>query len=383
MEKYNILFFHNSLPEYRLGWFNKLSKLANVRFIITNKALAKKIYNFDIEKDQIRDLDCHFLKKGIEGICQMKNLTMDLERVDFVELPPMDSVWEVILGIMIVRACKKNNIKIGYFWEKWEAPLNKQPLSRLIKNSILRIIPKMIYKYSDIIFAVGEKSKEYFISNGIEENRIVILPDVSETPVCEYVDIRNKYSIPITKNIILYLGRILPQKGVYNLINAYYKLNEEFKDKNYLLIAGDGCDLKRCKEFVKKHNIKNIIFTGAVNQKDRGNYFGQSNVFIYPVTYYKGWVDVWGLTINEAIQHGNVVIATDAVGSAYELIKEGINGYRIKPDNIEEIQSALIKALSPECAKTAKIINEEIMKTYCFSNMAEMYINYIKKTLDK
>ena len=39
----NILFFHNTLPEYRIGWFEALSERVNVEFVFTMKSRMKKI----------------------------------------------------------------------------------------------------------------------------------------------------------------------------------------------------------------------------------------------------------------------------------------------------------------------------------------------------
>lgn len=67
-----------------------------------------------------------------------------------------------------------------------------QPLERKIKNLILRIIPGMIYRQVDVIFSTGKKNREYFVSNGINENKVVWIPDVSETQNCEEINIREK-----------------------------------------------------------------------------------------------------------------------------------------------------------------------------------------------
>ena len=223
-KKLRILFFHNTLPEYRIGWFTELSKIADVEFVFTNESLNKKDYGFDIDYERSSGLNCTFLADGKEGKKQLGRILDRISEFDFVELPPIDSLREVVSGKKIVRACKKNNVKIGYFWEKWEAPKDKQSVKRKIKNLILRIVPKAIYKYSDIIYAVGSKSKEYFVQNGIDENIIVIIPDVSETPACEFEDIRVKFGIPTGKKIVMFLGRLMPQKGAQCLIRAFGKM---------------------------------------------------------------------------------------------------------------------------------------------------------------
>ena len=373
----NILFFHNTLPEYRIGWFENLAKRANVEFVFTNEKQNEKDYGFKIEYEKAKKMRCIYLSEGNKGIRELRQIIKNVEKYDFVELPPMDSVREVIYSAYIIYKCRRKSVKTGYFWEKWDAPLEKQPVKRRIKNLILRIIPGIIYKQVDVIFSTGEKNREYFVSNGVNENKIVWIPDVSETPECEYCDLREMYRIPTDSKIILYLGRMLPQKGVQNLIKAYAMLDEDIKNANYLMIAGDGENLENCRALAKKLKIKNITFVGSVKPSIRGNYFSQCNIFVYPVTYFKGRVDVWGLTINEAIQHGKIVIATDAVGSAYELIENGINGYQIEPDNIKQLKNALMMTLDPKIVETTRKKDEELTKLFNFEMMAKLYIRAI------
>lgn len=373
-----ILFFHNTLPEYRIGWFKALSSQTDIEFVFTNEKLNKKIYGFDIKVKDSNSLKCTFLQHGLKGISELKKILSEINHYDFIELPPIDSPLETIYSILIIQKCKQHGIRVGYFWEKWEAPKKEQPFGRRIKNLILRIIPKMIYKHASIIFAVGEKSRDYFISNGIAPNKLAMIPDASETPDGPYINIREKHNISQSKKIILYLGRILPQKGVKYLIKAFAELIKN--DENcHLIVAGDGPDLENCKAISKQLAIHDITFTGAVEPQIRGNYFSQCDIFVYPVTYYKGRVDVWGLTLNEAVQHGKIVIATEAVGSAYELIAEGSNGYMIQPGNISELTEALRKSLLPTLAYRAKEIDSNLMKEYCYSNMATQYIDAIKQ----
>lgn len=58
----NILFFHNTLPEYRIGWFKELNKKANVEFVFTNEKQNEKDYGFKIEYNKVKELKCFFCK---------------------------------------------------------------------------------------------------------------------------------------------------------------------------------------------------------------------------------------------------------------------------------------------------------------------------------
>lgn len=379
--KVRLLFFHNTLPEYRIGWFSNLAEYSDVKFIFTNEKQNKKDYGFDIDYSKAKRLDCYFLSSGIRSFCELKKIMSNIKDYDFVELPPIDTIREVIFSVYIIKICKKNNVKIGYFWEKWDAPVDKQTFGRRVKNCILRIIPGAIYKNADIIFSVGKKNRDYFISNGVKEKKIRWIPDVSETPSCQYVDLRKEYNISKEKKIIMYFGRMLRQKGVSNLIKAYSSLDTEIKNKTFLLIAGDGEEMSLCKSLVKKFEIKNCIFVGSIVPSKRKNYFAQCDIFVYPVTYYKGRVDVWGLTLNEAVQNGKIIIATDAVGSAYELIENGVNGFRIQSDNIEQLKDALINSMDPSIKITAEKKDMILMEKYNYKNMALCYLDEVNSVI--
>ena len=113
-----ILFFHNTLPEYRIGWFEELSRLADVQFVFTNESLNKKNYGFDIDYECAADLKYKFLAEGKKGERELDEILEKVANYDFVELPPIDSLREVVCGKKIVRACKNKNVRMGYFWEK-------------------------------------------------------------------------------------------------------------------------------------------------------------------------------------------------------------------------------------------------------------------------
>ncbi|MEQ3507572.1 glycosyltransferase family 4 protein [Enterococcus cecorum] len=378
-KKIKILFFHNSLPEYRIGWFKSLNELSEIKFVITNESLAVKNYGYKIKSDELRDLNLHFITKKY-SVRELKTVLNEIPKFDFVELPPIDSFYDYIISFLILFICRKNDIKIGYFWEKWEAPKKYQSLRRKIKNYILRIVPRSIYSKVDIIFSPGRKNKDYFLDNGVNVDKIKFIPNSSEVRKCRPKDIKAIYNIPKSNKLILFLGRVLEQKGVDILIEAYLRLDKNLMDSTTLLIAGDGEFLEYCKE---KYQNKNIVYTGRVNPDERYNFYSQCDIFVYPVTHRFGWVDVWGLTLNEALQFDKLIVATDAVGSAYELIDENINGYISKAGDIDDLSEKIKKSLYFKDRKCLLKKSSELKQIYNYRNMGIEYIKYINKLIEK
>ena len=375
---------HNSIPEYRIEWFKKLSCLSSIKFVFTNESLVKKIYKYNIDYNRIKDLDYVIIEKGIKGLNSFFKILNEIKYYDFVELPAVDSFNEYWKSFFILLQCKRLRIPMGYFWEKWESPIAKQPIKRKIKNFILGTAAKSIYRHADIIFAGGSRSKEYFLKKGIKSSKIFVLPNTSETPLTEYINLKEKYNISYEKKIILYFGRIMKEKGLDVLLKAYALLDEQSKKESFILVAGDGKYKSECEDIANRLMIRNIKFVGMVSPNKRRNFFEQCDVFVFPGTFYNGCVDVWGLTINEAIQHGKIVISTNAVGSAIDLVENDVNGYIVEAENIEELKKALFKVLnSKEIIDRAIRKDKELMKIYSFENMANSYINIIKKMINK
>ena len=377
--KCKILFSHNSLPEYRVGWFKKLSEKSDSTFLITNSQVANNIYGFVGDKSDLRCIDC---KKGIYGYISLIKLLNNNCNYDFIELPPIDSLNEYIYSKILLYFAKKRNIRTGYFWEKWESPKNYQPISRRIKNRILGFVAYNAYKDCDIIFSTGIKNKEYFIRYGVPEYKIRMIPDSTEVPLCSFESIREKLHISNNQIIILYFGRIIKQKGLDILIKALAELDPKYRNNVSLIVAGDGPFKEYCESLVRDLRLSQVYFTGSINPQARFNYFKQCDIFVHPGTFYKGRTDVWGLTLNEAIICDKTIISTNAVGSSYELIKFD-NGLMVEAGNIDSMKEGLLTVIrNIEYYKDRSIeIDREIKKVYSTDNMANEYLRFINELL--
>ena len=229
-----VLIMHNAIPEYRIPWFKIINQSCEAKFVFTNYKLTQKLYHFDIDYQAIDDLNYLIMGQKQAFIFDAYKVLSEMDSFDFVEFPPTDSIKEFLLSLLVMIKCKISHIKTGYFWEKWEAPLRKQPLKRRLINFLMNMAAGLIYRHADLIFAGSQSSREYFIKHSVNEEKIVVLPDACETPYCAAEDLRKKYGITSNKKVILYFGRLLVQKGLHILLDA---LNE-LPDKNdYVLIV--------------------------------------------------------------------------------------------------------------------------------------------------
>lgn len=166
-------------------------------------------------------------------------------------------------------------------------------------------------------------------------------------------------SIRANKDIsFLYIGRLVPLKGLDLLLNAFAKFHHEFP-KTHLTLIGDGPERRPLLKMVEEFDLKeDVTFKGHISFEQIPHEIVQHDVLVLPTK-----IDVFGLVIAEAIVCGIPVICSRYAGAANDLVKE--NGIIVTPENTIEFVSALKSMMSPEnrrrmakaCDKMKPIIN--------------------------
>ncbi|MFW9928939.1 MAG: glycosyltransferase family 4 protein [Candidatus Thorarchaeota archaeon] len=215
---------------------------------------------------------------------------------------------------------------------------------------------KFIYLKSDAIVVWGSHVSNYLISLGVEKNKIFFSCGVVENSlfngkIPKYVKnkILKNYNL-FEKKIILYVGRLVEEKGLIYLLEAYKEINSNFKIA--LMIIGEGNQKKYLLDFVKKHNLSDVHFIGYVPNDELYHFYSLADIFVLPSIKTKTFQEPWGLVINEAMNQGCPVITTNIVGAAISgLVVNEQNGFIVQEKNSD----ALKKAISFLLLNTSKL----------------------------
>jgi len=212
-------------------------------------------------------------------------------------------------------------------------------LSGFIKNPLTEFYKKIIIPGFSSYITSGIAAKEQIVYYGAKPKRIVVGCNAIDvewfTRKCkniqenEMVEMKSRYP---SQNI-LYVGKFISFKGVFNLIMAFERLN--LADVGLILI-GEGEEKDKYLEYIRKHNIKNIFFEGFVQQEDIVKYYKLADVFVLP-----SFNEVWGFVVNEAMACGLPVISSSYAGATRDLVKDNINGYSFNPHDIDELAAKL------------------------------------------
>lgn len=171
------------------------------------------------------------------------------------------------------------------------------------------------------------------------------------------------------EGIILFVGRIVPIKGIDKLFMALNHL-ENIERLRLLVIGGDkNCqdEVNRLRRLSKSLKIESsVTFLGLVEQEKLPYFYSAADVCVFPSHY-----ESFGLVALESLACGTPVVATD-VGGIRSVVRDGETGY-IVLDNVPQLLAEKITlALSTPRAKTdaSCSIRESVFK-FSWSNIAE------------
>lgn len=238
---------------------------------------------------------------------------------------------------LIARLKRKPFILWTGIWMRLQTPFHRLawPLTRYI------------YHHADAIVVYGEHVKHYLVNEGVPAERIFIAAHAVDNeaynrlvPEEEKDALRHQLGISPEQKVVLYLGRLVEEKGVPYLIEAFASLQRE---DAVLVIVGTGSEKERLEYLVSERGITNQVrFAGYVPPEKTLPYYAIAWVFGFPSITTPYFKEPWGLVVNEAFNQGVPVIATEAVGAAAGgLVQEGVNGFIVP----ERDSAALARAL--------------------------------------
>lgn len=215
------------------------------------------------------------------------------------------------------------------------APISK-PIQRLMVEYGARFHAKADYitlPTQSAIDMFGEDrvdSPVKAISNGIDLSRF--------QPTKAAADIYKKFGLSQTKQIVTYIGRVDAEKHLEVLIRAFAQINTSDR---HLLVVGDGTDMEHLRNLVYSLGLDDdVTFAGRVSD-DEIVALHKVGV-LYAIT---SPVELQSIATLEAMASGKPIVAVDA-GALGELCQDGVNGYLVEKDNVEQVAAAIDKILS-------------------------------------
>jgi glycosyltransferase involved in cell wall biosynthesis len=363
MNRLRVLLVANVLTHYRLPLYEELQKGVDLELVFFSDGQEWYWQRTEEPSGETLD-DARWLKGWWFG---QTRITPGL----------LPAVWRSRADVIIKDATGKFALPATYliarlrrkpfvFW----ASLSEHPSSGV--HRFTRPLMRYLYHRSDAIVTYGRHVSRYVIAEGARSARVLEAPQA----VRSFVGARpheGRWRQPLE---LLYVGRLETWKGLHVLLSALARLET---DNWRLRVAGRGSEEGALRAQARRLGMDDRVeFLGHVQNASLPTLYGSSAVVVVPSIRTARVTEVWALVVNEAMQAGALVVASDCIGAVQDgLVRDGHTGVVFNDGDVQSLAQRLAvvtdPANFPSLMRLARAGQEEICG-YSFLEAARSFV---------
>ncbi len=250
-----------------------------------------------------------------------------------------------------------------------------EDVTKFSKEMFSKSLAKLTLKNSDAIISQSSFLKNEINRVGLTKKKFFI---ITTGALLSNFKAKNKFksreilNLPKNKKIILFVGHLIPRKGVKYLIRAIKLLLK--RDKNVLCcIIGKGNTENSLKKLTVELNLENYVkFLGEKNSKEVAKYMNACDIFVLPSLN-----EGLPVVLCEALACGKPVVATKVAGTP-ELVNKDV-GYLVRPKDANDLAEKILLALNKKWNKE-KLLKRarEFSVTNSVKKLMGVYESFLK-----
>ena len=242
------------------------------------------------------------------------------------------------------------------------------PIRKTIKK-------KSLEKCHEIICSGKDETNILETKFEIPKNKIKFLMnpiDLSLFQKREKIEICKKLKQDPKFDYLLYIGRLVENKGIENVLSAFNKISKKQSNIKLIIIGSGPLELE-IKEFVEKNQLHDsILLKGQMTHNEICYYYNIASILINATVNSGGLPNV----VIEAMASVVPVIATD-FGAARDFVNEKKHtGILIKNYDSQSIESAILKILNNK--NKFSEFNHKILEQFSFENFGNQLVEIYK-----
>ncbi len=247
-----------------------------------------------------------------------------------------------------------------------------KPIKRPL-DAVLRTYMASFLKHSEYATMPTEMAIDDLVPKNRKRFTVTVEPlsngvDLSQFGPKKAPDrVYKKYHLPKDRPIVLYVGRVDPEKSIANVVTAFSGVLEEVPDA-MLVIVGDGTDRRHLVDLTQALGIEaSVRFLGRVYPPDIMEVYRTGKLFATASE-----TETQGIVLIEAAATGLPLVAVDA-GAVRELCQHKKNGILCHPGDVSEMTDAMVKILK----------HEDVRKHYSEHSLAVAKNHDLNRTLKR
>jgi len=224
--------------------------------------------------------------------------------------------------------------KIVVYFHGWD-----DTYANKIKNSVvLGFFFKRIFQRASIILVLATRFQDALLKLGFMPERVHTTTTMFDGRIFDGVARQANAA-----RSILFLSRFIREKGIYELLEAFSLLANNFPDVT-LVMAGDGPERERMEHWVEaKGMVGRVKFPGYLRGKEKTQVFLNADLFVFPTYHGEGCP----VSLLEAMAAGLPVVTTTA-GGIPDIFTDKENGLLLRNISPKEIEQAIVTLLTDD-----------------------------------
>ncbi len=279
------------------------------------KSLAFKHKRVMLEPIRYEQVTTRFVPTGLRG--ELRRFDPDL--VVSVELGPRSM-------IAASYCARKRKPFVVWSYQSWSSVTSGGWLRSRVRRFILN--------RAHAVVGMGTQSRQILESYGVPPEDIVDAPNSADqrsivrrlaSKDCRKNAQRLRATLGRGRKIAVVPSRLIPLKGIGEILKAWSDLADEIRDSWTLVFFGGG----PLEPLVRQHADIGVQLMDPLPPHEVADLYRMADLHIFP-----SLGDVWGLVVNEAMLCGTPTLCSVHAACCDDLIDDGVNGFAFDPSDL-------------------------------------------------
>lgn len=260
-------------------------------------------------------------------------LTALVKKPDLIHINPSFNYTSLVRdGLFIITAKLVSRAPLIILFHGW----NSSHADFIKEKTLLSWLFKKVYSKPALTLVLASSFEKELLDLGLQPKRIKVVTTMFDGEL--FAGVKRSSSNRYRK--ILFLSRYVREKGVYEVLEAYYLLVKEFSDVK-LVMAGDGPEKDGIQKWVAQRSLQHDVdIKGYVRGVEKAQLLMDSDIFVFPSYYGEGCP----VAVLEAMAAGLGIVSSDAGGLA-DIFKDNKNGVLTEDVSADAVAAALRRLL--------------------------------------
>jgi len=178
---------------------------------------------------------------------------------------------------------------------------------------------------------------------------------------------------------ILFVGRLEKRKGFGYLLDAYRYIKMDNPNTRLIVVGPPGWSRWKYELLVRRHNIKDVAFSGYVSDEDLPRYYHTADIFCAPATGYESF----GIVLLEAMAASKPIVASN-IGGYASVVTRDVDGLLVNPGDVKTLAGAIDLLIKDEALRKRLGANGRLKaEEYSWDKVAHRVMDYYEEVLEK